>query len=272
MLDLLLDFFVWGGFWALLCLVLCASKLAAAPRLLLLAALILALYKCALALPPWQTLAALLGFEVPASPPQYHPLDWTGKAVALLLTVFLIRWSGYVTPAAAGLRGLQMASLWVVGPVVSLVAALLFASASFSGHAFPTLWWHERVFHALVPGLGEELFYRGLLLGLLRPIFAQTLLLPGTRTSWGGLLTVVLFGLGHVIKFPLSYLVYGVNWRVLAHIWWRLVFYLPLADIGYYLLMGLLFLWVRERTGSVWAAVAAHCLINTALAIGHTIT
>lgn len=262
---------IWSCFWGGLCLVLCINKLTTAPRLLLLAALASALHAFTLVLPPWQVLADLLGFSTSLINPLYHPLDWTGKAVALLFSIFFIYGAHWVTPAEVGLRKASPAALRAVGPIVGVVALALFADAYLSRHAFAPLWWHEQLFYALLPGLGEELFYRGVLLGLLGRVFQRTLPLPGTRTSWGGLVGVILFALGHGIRLSHIFLLYN-SWQALTHAWWWQSFlHFPLPDAAYYVLMGLLFLWVRERTGSVWAAVASHCLMNTVLTIGHAI-
>lgn len=267
-----LTLLLWSCFWGALCLALCVAKLTTAPRRLGLAALASALHACALVLPPWRALAGWLGFEVSSSSPLYHPIDWTGKAVAVVVSAFCIYAARWVTPAEVGLRGASPAALRAVGPVVGLVAVALLADAYFSRHAFVALWWHEQLFYSLVPGLEEELFYRGVLLGLLGRVFERTVPLPGTHTSWGGLVGVGLFALGHGIKFSSIYLL-GTGWQVLTHAWWwQALLHFPLPDAAYYGLMGLLFLWVRERTGSVWAAVAAHCLMNTVLTIGHAIS
>lgn len=149
---------------------------------------------------------------------------------------------------------------------MGVVALALFADAYFSRHAFAPLWWREQLFYALVPGLEEELFYRGVLLGLLGRVFQRTLPLPGTRTSWGGLVGVVLFTLGHGIKvFPIYLL--GIDWQALTHAWWQSLLHFPLPDAAYYGLMEPLFC----GCVSVWAAVASHCLMNTVLTIGHAI-
>lgn len=261
----------WALLWAGLCLGPVAAKVRAAPRQVALAALACALHALALVL-PWQSLGATLGFTATASNPLHHPLSWAGKVAGLLVSVIFLgeRW---VTPAAAGLRGPRAGSLRVVGLVVGVAFLAVLANAYLLRHAFAVLWWHERLFYSLVPGVEEELFYRGVLLGLLGPVFARTIPLAGTRTTWGGLVSVLLFGLGHGLKF---YPIYdAVNNVLLSHahlathiLWWQPLLYFLLTETAYPLVMGLLFLWVRERTGSVWAAMAAHCLLNTALTAG----
>lgn len=263
----------WSLLWGGLCLGLVVAKVPAATRRVGLAALACALHALALLLPPWESLAATLGFgPATGSSSPFNTLNWTGKAVALLLSgLYAYGWR-WVTPAAVGLRRPQPASLRVVGPVVVAVALGIFANAYALRQTFLPLWWHEGLYYSLVPGIEEELFYRGVLLGLLGPAFARTIPLPGTRTSWGGLVTVLLFGLGHVLKItPVYYVVndllLGGHGAVRIPWWYPLLYFSPLEAV-YPLAMGLLFLWVRERTGSVWAAAAAHCLLNTALTAG----
>jgi membrane protease YdiL (CAAX protease family) len=266
----------WSFLWGILCLGLLAPKLPAAPRRAGLAALACALHALALALPSWQLLAIMLGFA-PAltSASLAHPLNWLGQMAALLVSGIFIYGLRQAMPAEVGLRRPRPASLRVVGAVVGIIALAVFSNAYLMRRASLPLWWHERFFYAFVPGVEEELFYRGVLLGLLAPIFPRSIRLPGTHTSWGGLVSVLLFGLGHVIKinpihFILNDLLSGGQATAQAG-WWRWLLYFPPTELAYPLLMGLLFLWVRERTGSVWAAAAAHCLFNAALAFGRSL-
>ncbi len=188
------------------------------------------------------------------------------------LLVYGLKW---ITPAEAGLKWLQPASLRAVGPVVAAVACALFVEAYLSRHVFADLWRNEQLYYATLPGLEEELFYRGVLLGLLGRVFPRRTPLLGARTSWGGVVVALLFALGHVIKFPallLAALQAGNSFGSLRHAY----YWLPLMSFGpsdalYYLGMSALLLWVRERTGSCWAAVSAHCIMNGCLAIGHAI-
>lgn len=270
----LLPLLSWGVFWALLCLVLCASRLATAPRLVGRAAVACALHQLVMVLPPWSSWAVWFGLTAAAQKvnPVYHPVAWGGKALSLCVTGLLLYGLKWVTPAEAGLRRPQPGTGWGVALVVGAVAAALFVDAYFARHAFPLLWWHERLYIAAIPGLDEELFYRGALLGLLSRVFPRKVPLPGTRTSWGGLAGVLLFTLGHNVKFTSLSLLLHDAWRLLAHGYgWLLIRSFFSGAMLSQLAMGTLFLWVRERTASVWAAVAAHCVMNGVLAIGHAL-
>jgi membrane protease YdiL (CAAX protease family) len=271
---LLATILLWGAYWGLLCLVLCLPYIRQAPRRLGAAALACVGQACASVFPPWFYWARWLGFEPPTTwvSPLYHPVDWTGKVASLLVVGVVVYGLKWVTPAEAGLTKFQSGSWRPVGLVVTVVAVALVLNAYFTRQTFPLLWWNERLYYATLPGLAEELFYRGVLLGLLSRVFVRRLPLFGTRTSWGGVVGVILFAIAHELKFP-SYLLASLqngsadaivreaySWFSLGHVF--------SGNQVYYLAMGTLFLWVREWTGSCWAAVGAHCLLNTCLTIG----
>ena len=265
---------LWGSCWGFLCFVLCLPRVQQAPRRLGAAALICAWHAGALVFLPWFYWAEMLGFEPPPTwvSPLYHPVDWTGQVVSLLVSGMVVYGLQWVTPAEVGLNGLQPRSWRVVGPVIAAVAVAVVLNAYFTRQGLSTLWWNERLYHSTLPALAEEVFYRGVLLGLLNQVFARRLPLLGTQTSWGGVVGVVLFALAHDLKFP-SALAQTGNFHALwggGHYWLSL-WHGSLSSQVCYLAMGTLFLWVRERTGSCWAAVGAHCLINTSLTIGASV-
>lgn len=274
---------LWSAYWGWLCLLLCAGRLRKAPRLLGMAALVCALRQGIAVLPPWYAWAHLLGLasRVARINALYQPLDWAQVACWLLLllsskevlsllllggVVYGLKW---VTPAEVGLRGPRPGTGPLVGLVVAAVATGVVLGAYFTRQAAPARQLPEQLFIAVLPGLAEELFYRGVLLGLLSRVFVRRLPLPGTHTSWGGVVGVVLFALAHGLKleaYQMEHLL-ASNLHVSLQGWyhWRPLWHSSAADQLYYLAMGTLLLWARERTGSVWAAVGAHCLLNTAV-------
>jgi membrane protease YdiL (CAAX protease family) len=232
-------------FWGLLCLVLCASELKAAPRLLGLVALLIGLNELAIMLPIWywQT----LGFGLQK--------NWTGKLLSTLLCLLVIYGWQLVSPQEVGLVKPLSGSWRVVVPVVLVLALAQFTGGFFNRqqHAAPS--WEAHFYELLMPGIAEELFLRGIFLSLLSRVFPRTIPFLGTRTSWGGLAGLVLFVLGHCLSFtgPLM---------LLPHAHFSLD---KVLEVGVF---GALFLWVRERSGSCWAAMVAHNLTNVGLYVG----
>jgi membrane protease YdiL (CAAX protease family) len=265
---------LWGLLWGLLCLGLCASRLFLAPRPLGWAALACGVHASLLLLPTWPVVAFLLGLHPPGSwfgPPQ-DPVNWLSKSVALAASLAWVYSGQRRTPDAAGLRAPAPGTLRLVGPGVLAVAIWVAVSANYERHLPPLGTWSYYLFYGLMPGLEEEVFYRGVLVGLLAPVFARTLPLFGTRTSWGGVVGVLLFVLAHHLVVPERLFGLGVGADLERYVRaWLSPAHFPPGAVLYEVRMGTLFLWVRERTGSCWAAVAAHCLMNGCLDLGRAL-
>lgn len=85
-------------------------------------------------------------------------------------------------------------------------AGLVLALAQFTGgflnrhqHAPPS--WEAHLYELIMPGIAEELFFRGIFQGLLSRVYLRTIPFFGTRTSWGGLAGLILFVLAHGLSF-----------------------------------------------------------------------
>ena len=171
---------------------------------------------------------------------------WTGKLVATagLLLVAALPWFGLrrcgVTFAQA--RGARPA--WRVFVVL---AAGIFMLAWWFGDGPDDL--DTIAFQWTMPGIEEELFYRGLLL------LALNEALDGARRDrfagigWGGVLSSAAFGLGHALFWRDG----GLSFDPLA-----------MALTG---APALLLVWFRVRTGSLLLPVLAHNVANGAFTL-----
>ena len=101
-------------------------------------------------------------------------------------------------------------------------------------------------FQWTMPGLDEELFYRGTLLLALNEAFRGRISIAGAPIGYGGVLTSLLFGITHA----LSYKAGAVD--------------LDLMTFAMTGLPAFLLLWLRERTGSLLLPVIAHNIANGA--------
>ena len=108
------------------------------------------------------------------------------------------------------------------------------------GNAFSAL-----LFYVFFLGLGEELLFRGYLQSRLNSAFGKPLQLFGVQWGWGAVIASALFGLMHVLN--LGGLV-AHQWHLTP--WWCFWTFFS----------GLVFAFVREKTGSIAAPALLHGL------------
>lgn len=108
------------------------------------------------------------------------------------------------------------------------------------------------LFQAVVPGLDEELLFRGVLLLVLHRTLTGRRSMWRDEVGWEVPITCLLFGLVHGL-----HVVSG----------WELTF--DPADIIVTGLLGLLLTWIRIRWASLLPAVLAHNAINTAATVAN---
>jgi hypothetical protein len=170
--------------------------------------------------------------------------NWTGKAAAIVLTLAMM---GRLPGATRAEFGLTLR--WTPGSVVpvSLVAAGL---CSFSWGLQALLTEAEPVaverlaYQALMPGLDEELFFRGLLLAVFLRIFPDPERSGPAPIGWAALCVTALFAIGHGLRITPD----GIQGSAVV-----------LAVTG---LIGLGLLWIRRRSGTLIAPLFVHNLIN----------
>ncbi|WP_410209089.1 CPBP family intramembrane glutamic endopeptidase [Aquirhabdus sp.] len=102
------------------------------------------------------------------------------------------------------------------------------------------------LFEATLPGIDEELLFRGILLTTLTAAFGKPWKIAGIAIGWGAIPIVIIFGLAHGIEVANS----GAPFLLST---------LVSVITG---IMGALLLWIKERTGSIWIAVIIHNLAN----------
>lgn len=172
--------------------------------------------------------------------------NWTGKWLATIgmlavaaLPAFGWRRSGVTLRQS---RGSGVA--WLV--VLVLTVGLLVAGFHFGDGPADA---GTIAFQWTMPGIEEELFYRGVLLLALNEAFRARWRVFGAGIGWGGLLSTVAFGLIHAMAYRDG----AVSF-----------------DAAAFLMTGgpaVLLLWLRERTGSLLAPVLAHNVVNGAFVI-----
>src|SRR5699024_12095785 len=96
-----------------------------------------------------------------------------------------------------------------------------------------------------MPGITEELSYRGLFLGVLNKIFTERKTILAAPMGYGSIIVTILFTLDHGISINTAFNI-SLQW-------------LPM--IGPFL-FAVVVVWIRERTGSILIPILAHNFSN----------
>ncbi|HEX6383426.1 MAG TPA: CPBP family intramembrane glutamic endopeptidase [Anaerolineae bacterium] len=168
---------------------------------------------------------------------------WSGKLYSILLVVafvFLVRPG--LTKEDVGLTLRQNEGFLVPA---SLIVLALAAWALIVGMCSPKGQQDFRflIYLAVMPGLNEELVYRGYELAILNRLMPPNFKLFAAPVGWGVIVTSMMFGLLHGVWLDNSL---AVHLDVLA-----------LRNSAF---SGLIFAWLRERTGSLLVPIIAHGL------------
>lgn len=112
------------------------------------------------------------------------------------------------------------------------------------------------VYLLIMPGLAEELVFRGVFQSLLNRVFGKPWRLANAEFGWGLIITSVLFAGSNGLI--------AVDPRLHARV------VLPAAIAPF--MMSLVSGWIRERTDSIWPSVFGHNLSNIAIPLASLFT
>ena len=135
---------------------------------------------------------------------------------------------------------------WLKPSVVALLVAMAVPAVFFMLGARKNLDAQGWAFLLIMPGLAEELVFRGVYQSLLNRVFGKPWRLANAEVGWGIIIAAILFA--------------GSNGLVAvdAQLHARIVLPAAIAPVMLSLVSG----WVRERTDSVWPCVFGHNLSN----------
>jgi membrane protease YdiL (CAAX protease family) len=129
--------------------------------------------------------------------------------------------------------------------VVVLLPTLLVMA--FSDHSTSNI--ETLLFQMIMPGLNEELVFRGIFQSLLNRAFGKPSVLWGAQVGFGLVLTSLLFGVVHFVSIDKVGIVHFGDVLNLLRI----------TGVGF------AFGWIRERSGSLLPCVVLHGLLNIIL-------
>jgi membrane protease YdiL (CAAX protease family) len=101
------------------------------------------------------------------------------------------------------------------------------------------------LFQATMPGIAEEIVFRGILLALLNKVFAMRWTLFGVRLGWGAIISSILFGLLHGFYIDNAWSLHFITIGILRT-----------AFDGFFLAL------VKERTKSLLPGIIIHNVLD----------
>lgn len=164
--------------------------------------------------------------------------NWTGKALALAGTLAIASLPMFGWRRSGLTLEQQPGSLRAAIPVALLYCAFFLGIALAFSSPPPSR--EDVAFQLTMPGLEEELFYRGILLLALDQAFRARKRLLGVDWGWGAVLSCVAFGLAHALSYSKG------------------EYSLDLSTMALTALPSFIAVWLRYRTGSVVLPVVLH--------------
>ena len=189
--------------------------------------------------------------------PMFQHLHWSWQAALLTTAGTLL--------VASVTRGVSFASIgvtsrlkpgWLKPSIIALLIAAAVPAVVFSLGSRVRLTGEGWAYLLVMPGLAEELLFRGLYQSLLNRAFGRCWRLGGAQFGGGLLITSVLFA--------------GANGLVAVDSQMHARIVLPAAIAPF--LSSLVSGWVRERTNSVWPSVLGHNLSNIVIPVATLIS
>lgn len=169
--------------------------------------------------------------------------NWQGKLLALGATLAIAALPAFGWRRSGLMLSQEPGSLKAVIPVVALYCAFFVAIAlAFPGGETDA---ESTAFQLTMPGLEEELFYRGILLFALDRAFTGRKRFLGVDWGWGAVLSCFLFGMAHAFGFSDGQFSFDAMTMLLTTI------------------PSFLAVWLRLRTGSVLLPIVMHNFGNS---------
>jgi membrane protease YdiL (CAAX protease family) len=183
----------------------------------------------------------------------FQDLHWGWQAALLTtaLPLLVVLLTPGVSFASIGVTS-NLEPGWLKPAIVALLIAVAVPAVVFILGSRVRLTPEGWAYLLVMPGLCEELLFRGMYQSLLNRAFGRCWRFGGAQFGWGLLITSVLFAAANGLI--------SVDGQLHAHI------VLPAAIAPF--VSGMVSGWVRERTNSIWPSVFGHNLSNVVIPVG----
>ncbi len=172
--------------------------------------------------------------------------NWTGKLLSIAWALIFVKLSPF-TFKEIGLTLKQNSGSVLPAAIVTLIAITISITIGFIFAGNEPFEWEEIAYQLTMPGLAEELTYRGVFLVLLHYALPSK---KGKLSFWfPAIITTIAFGLWHGLIID--------GWQVSFNF---MVFLFPFFG-------GIAFVWLREKTGSLLFPLIAHNGCNVVISL-----
>lgn len=179
---------------------------------------------------------------------QHLHWDWQAALLTAAWPLVVARWIPGLSLASMGVAS-RLNPGWFKPSLVALLIAGGVPAVFFLLGSRVRLTAEGWAYLLVMPGLAEEILFRGLFQPPLNRALGRPWRLGGAELGWGLVITAVLFA--------------GSNGLVAVDSQLHARIVLPAAIAPF--MLGLVSGWVRERTGSVWPSVLGHNLSNVVI-------
>jgi uncharacterized protein len=186
---------------------------------------------------------------------QHHHWSWQECILSTAWPFLLIAFVPGISLASVGITS-RLRSGWLRPSIVALLLALAVPAVFFFLGARKKLDAEGWAFLLIMPGLAEELVFRGVYQPLLNRALGKPWRLANAEFGWGLIITAVLFAGSNGLVV--------VDDQLNAHI----VLHAAIAPV----LMSFVSGWVRERTDSIWPCIFGHNLSNIVIPVATLFT
>jgi membrane protease YdiL (CAAX protease family) len=182
---------------------------------------------------------------------QHLHWSWQESLLSSAWPFLVVAFVPAISLASIGVTS-RFRSGWLTPSIVALLVAMAVPAVFFMLGVRKTLDAEGWAFLLIMPGLAEELVFRGVYQSVLNRVFGTPWRLAHAEFGWGLVVTAILFAASNGLV------------AVDPHLHPRIVLPAAIAPVMSSFVSG----WVRERTGSVWLSVFGHNLSNIVIPVG----